>query len=258
MNRDDQFTYFGADFLWDRPTAITDTDRRQHMYLIGRTGTGKSTLIENLILQDIYRGLGIAFVDPHGTSAERLLDRIPSFRTRDVVYFRPADLERPLGINLLEEVHPDQAHFVAQGVVGAFKSIWSDSWGPRMDRIFYNAVAALLDRRNSTLLGVLCLLIDDEYRKRIVPDIHDPIIRQFWEIEYPGYGQQLKQEAIAPIQNKVERFLSSAVMRNIFGQKKSTVNFFDLINSNKIFIANLSKGEIGEMNCNLIGSLLAT
>src|SRR5205823_9088368 len=145
-----------------------------------------------------------------------------------------------------------------KAVVGAFKSVWSDSWGPRMERILYNAVAALLEQRTATLLGVLRLLVDDAYRKRIVPTISDPVIRAFWEIEYPEYQKQFKQEAISPIQNKVERFLSNFVMRNIFGQKKSAIDFFDLMNSNKIFIANLYNGEIGEMNCNLSGSLIVT
>ena len=127
-----------------------------------------------------------------------------------------------------------------------------------MERILFNAVSALLEQRTATLLGVLRLLVDDGYRKRIVPNISDPVIRAFWEIEYPEYQKQFKQEAISPIQNKVERFLSNFVMRNIFGQKKSAIDFFDLMNSNKIFIANLSKGEIGDMNCNLTGSLIIT
>jgi hypothetical protein len=258
MNDDIQPVYFGTHLVHDTPVPITDEDRRRHLYIIGRPGAGKSRLMENLFLQDIYAGRGTAFIDPHGTSAERVLDHIPSYRTRDVVYFRPADFEQPIGLNILENVHPDHVQLVAQGVVGAFKSVWSDSWGPRMERILYNAIAALLEQKTSTLLGVLRLLVDDAYRKRIVPGITDPVIRAFWEIEYPEYQKQFKQEAISPIQNKVERFLSNFVMRNIFGQKKSAIDFFDLMNSNKIFLANLSKGEIGDMNCNLAGSLIIT
>ena len=248
--------YFGAHHVWGTPIAITDEDRRRHVYIIGRPGAGKSRLMENLFLQDVFAGGGAAFIDPHGTSAERVLDLIPSYRTRDVVYFRPADLEQPIGMNILQNVHPDHVQLVAQGIVGAFKSVWRDSWGPRMERILYNAVAALLEQRTATLLGVLRLLVDDAYRKHIVPHITDPVIRTFWEVEYPDYQKQFKQEAISPIQNKVERFLSNFVMRNIFGQKKSAIDFFDLMNSRKIFIANLSKGEIGETNCNLAGSLI--
>jgi hypothetical protein len=145
---------------------------------------------------------------------------------------------------------------MAQGIVGVFKSVWRDSWGPRMERILYNAVVALLEYPDSTLLGVLRILVDDAYRKRIVKNLRNPVIRTYWEIEYSEMQKQFKQEAIAPIQNKVERFLSSTVMRNIFGQRTCAIDFFDLMNSKKIFIANLSKGEIGETNCNLAGSLI--
>ena len=260
MNDESQPVYFGTHQPWDEPLpfSITNEDRRRHLSITGKPGTGKSRLMENLFLQDIYAGRGAGFIDPHGTSAERILDHIPSYRTRDVVYFRPADLELPLGFNIFDTVDLDHVHLVAQGIVGAFKSMFSDSWGPRMERILYNAVAALLEQRTATLLGVLRLLVDDPYRKRVVFNITDPVIRDFWEIEYPTYLKQFKQEAINPIQNKVERFLSNFVMRNIFGQKKSAIDFFDLINTNKIFIANLSSDEIGDMNCNLAGSLIIT
>jgi hypothetical protein len=250
--------YVGAHHVWGTPIAITDDDRRRHVYIIGRPGAGKSRLMENLFLQDVYAGGGAGFIDPHGTSAERILDHIPSYRHRDVVYFHPADLDRPIGMNILQNVEPDQVQLVAQGIVGAFKSVWRDSWGPRMERILYNAVAALLEQRTATLLGVLRLLVDDAYRKRIIPRITDPVIRAYWEVEYPDLQKQFKHESISPVQNKVERFLSNFVMRNIFGQKRSAIDFYDLMNSNKIFIANLSKGEIGETNCNLAGSLVIT
>ncbi len=250
--------YLGTNHVWGTPIPITEDDHCRHLYIIGLTGAGKSRLMENLFLQDVYAGRGAAIIDPHGTSARRVLDHIPTSRTRDVVYFNPADLERPIGINILENVHPDHAHLVAQEIVSAMRSLWSDSWGPRMERILYNAVLALLFQRTATLLGVLRLLVDDAYRRRIIPHILDPVIRAYWEVEYPDMQKQFKQEAISPIQNKVERFLSNVVMRNIFGQKKSAIDFFDLMNSRKIFIGNLAKGEIGETNCNLAGSLLIT
>jgi hypothetical protein len=181
MNDKTQPVYFGTHHVWDEPLpfSITNEDRRRHLYIIGRPGAGKSRLKENIFLQDVYAGRVAGFIDPHGTSAERILDHIPSYRTRDVVYFRPADFELPIGMNILQDVHPDQVPFVAQGIVGAFKRLWSDSWGPRMERILYNAVAALLEQKTSTLLGVLRLLVDDAYRKRIVPNISDPVIRAF-------------------------------------------------------------------------------
>jgi hypothetical protein len=251
--------YVGFVSGWGTPIAITDDDRRRHMYIIGLPGAGKSRLMENLFLQDVYAGRGAAFLDPHGTSAERVLDHIPSFRHRDVVYFYPADVERPIGLNIFKGVDKTDQRaidLVAQGIVGSLKKVWRDSWGPRMERIFYNAVVALLEYPDSTLLGVLRLLVDNAYRKRIAKNLRNPVIRAYWEVEYPDMQKQFKQEAIAPIQNKVERFLASTVMRNIFGQRKCAVDFFDVMNSNKIFIANLSKGEIGEINCNLAGSLI--
>ena len=253
-------TIFGThDSGWNNETiAIEEADRLRHVYIIGRTGTGKSTLLENLILQDIQKGMGCAFFDPHGSSAQTLLERIPKNRTRDVIYFNPKDMEHPFGINLLSDVTPDTQHIVAQGVVSAFQNIWADSWGPRMDRIFYNAVAALLDYGHGTLLGVLRLLIDPTYRKYILSFVQDPIIKQFWEKEFPKYPERLRQEAIAPVQNKIERFLSNALMRNIFGQKKSSINFSQILDRKQIFIADLSKAQIGELNANLIGSLLTT
>jgi hypothetical protein len=154
MNDESRPVYFGAHHVWGTPISITDEDRRRHLYIIGRPGAGKSRLMENIFLQDVYAGRGAAFIDPHGTSAERILDHIPSYRTRDVVYFHPADFEQPIGFNILQNVHPDHVQLVAQGVVGAFKSVWSNSWGPRMERILYNAVAALLEQKTSTLLGV--------------------------------------------------------------------------------------------------------
>jgi hypothetical protein len=263
MNDKNQPVYFGTHHVWDEPLpfSITDEDRRRHLYVIGRSGAGKSRLMENLFLQDVYAGRGAGFIDPHGTSAERILDHIPSYRTRDVVYFHPADFEWPIGMNIFKNVEPDNpihVQLVAQGIVGGLKRLWSDSWGPRMERILYNAVVALLEQQDGTLLGVLRLLVDDAYRKRIVSYISDPVIRAYWEIEYPEMQKQFKQEAISPIQNKVERFLSNSVMRNILGQKQCAIDFFDLMNTNKIFIANLSKGEIGEINCNLAGSLIIT
>jgi hypothetical protein len=186
MNDESHLVYFGERDMWGPPAvpiAITNEDRRRHLSIIGKPGAGKSRLMENLFLQDVYAGIGAGFIDPHGTSAERILDHIPSYRTRDVVYFRPADLGWPIGINILQYVHTDHVHLVAQGIVGALKSVWNDSWGPRMERILYNAVAALLEKRTATLLGVLRLLVDDPYRKRVVLSITDPVIRDFWEIE---------------------------------------------------------------------------
>jgi energy-coupling factor transporter ATP-binding protein EcfA2 len=253
-------TYIGdAVSGWgNSPLNLTEKDRLRHIYIIGRTGSGKSTLLENIALQDIHDGLGCAFFDPHGDSATRILERIPSHRTRDVVYLRPADIDRPLGINVLESVPAESVHLVAQGVVSAFRNIWKDSWGPRMDRIFYNAVSAILAYGHGTLLGVLRILVDNDFRKLVLESIEDPMLHDFWAVQYPGYQERFKQEAIDPIQNKVERFLSSSVMRNILGQKHSTIDLRFIMNNRRILIVDLSKGEIGELYANLLGSLLIT
>jgi hypothetical protein len=163
-------SYIGNREVWggSRPFGLSRTDRRQHLYTIGKTGTGKTTLLRNLILQDIERGEGVGVIDPHGDLSQELLEHIPSWRTDDVVYFNPADHEHPIGFNLLQSVPPQRRHLVASGVVSAFKSIWRDSWGPRLEYILYAAVAALLDCQNVTLLGVQRILTDPLYRRRLV------------------------------------------------------------------------------------------
>ena len=211
---------------WGDPVTfgISPTDRRQHLYVIGKTGSGKTTLLRNLIVQHIAAGHGVGLIDPHGDLAEELLDHIPPARTDDLVYFHPGDLGFPVGLNLFANVLPDDRHLVASGIVGAFKSIWRDSWGPRLEYILYNAIAALLDCENMTLLGVNRLLTDPAFRSRIVLRIRDPFIRDFWENEFASYDPRFQREAIAPIQNKLGQFLLNPVVRNILGQVKSRVS----------------------------------
>jgi hypothetical protein len=186
MNHNDsQPVYVGFDSVWGTPISITDDDRRRHVYIIGLPGAGKSRLMENLFLQDVYAGRGAAFLDPHGTSAERVLDHIPSYRHRDVVYFHPADVERPIPLNIFKGVDKTDHKAIdrwAQGIVGTFKKVWRDSWGPRMERIFSNAVLALLEYPDSMLLGVLRILVDNAYRKRIARNLRNPVIRAYWEV----------------------------------------------------------------------------
>lgn len=248
-------TYGGS-----QPFGLAPADRRQHLYVIGKTGTGKTTLLRNLLIQDIEAGRGCALIDPHGDLAEELLDHIPPSRTDDLVYFDPSDLEHPFGFNLLERVVPDERHLVAQGVVAACAHIWQDSWGPRLAYILTNAVSALLDypgsRGAQTLLGVPRLLIDERYRAQIVRHIENPKVRQFWLEEFPGYTDRLAAEAIAPIQNKVGAFLTSPALRNILGQPKSTLSPSAIMNEGRILIANLAKGRLGEADANLLGALL--
>ena len=241
-----------------RPFGISAKDQRQHLYIIGKTGSGKTTLLRNLILQHIALGHGVGVIDPHGDLAEELLNHIPPRRADHLVYFNPGDLEFPIGLNVIGNVAPDDRHLVASGIVSAFKGIWRDSWGPRLEYILYNAVSALLDCRNATLLGVNRLLTDDAYRAKVVRQIKDPFIRAFWAEEYENYDERFKREAIAPIQNKIGQFLLNPVVRNILGQVKAKVNIRFVMDNSRLFIANLSKGQLGHDKANLLGSLLVT
>lgn len=242
------------------PLVLSDADRRQHLYVVGKTGTGKSTLLRNLLLQDIEAGRGCALLDPHGDLSVDLLEHVPSWRTGDLVYFDPSDRARPVGFNPLSPVPQDERHLVARGVVMACRHLWADSWGPRLAYILHNAVAALLDASarygGMTLLAVPRLLAEPAFRARVVRAIENPQVRQFWVSEFPGYGERFAAEALAPIQNKIGQFATSPVLRNILGQVKSTIRPSRIMDEGRIFIANLGKGAIGEDDANLLGSLL--
>ena len=241
-----------------RKFGIKTDDRRRHMYVIGKTGMGKTVLLENMTLSDIYSGHGCCYVDPHGDTAERLLDFIPSWRINDVVYFNPADLDYPMGFNILEAVDERHKHLVASGMMGVFKKIWENLWSARMEYILNNTILALLDNPGSTLLGINRMLSDAEYRKKIVSNVKDPIVKQFWLTEFASYNEKYAQEAVAPIQNKIGQFLSASVIRNIVAQVKSTMHIREMMDNEKIFIVNLSKGRIGEDNSRLLGGMLIT
>ncbi|MGA3304363.1 MAG: DUF87 domain-containing protein [Methylovirgula sp.] len=234
-------------------------ERRRHLYVIGQTGTGKSTLLLNLIRQDFAAGEGLALLDPHGDLAEAALAHIPKPRTNDFVYINPADDERPIGFNPLALVADDLKPVVADGVVSAFRHVWPDSWGPRLDYILTNAVRALLDVPGATLLMLPRLLIDQPFRFRLVEHhVRDPLIRAFWLNEYTGYSDSFRTEAIAPIQNKVGKALMVPSLRNMLAQPKSTINLRRLMDEGAIVICNLSKGRLGESIAHLLGALLTT
>lgn len=250
--------YIGEREVWGQSQAfgIDAADRRHHIYAIGKTGSGKTTLLRNLIVQDIEAGRGVGVIDPHGDLAEELLDYIPPFRSDDVVYLNAADLDYPIGFNLLADVALDRRHLVASGVVSVLKSIWRDSWGPRLEYVLYNAVATLLDNEHATLLGLPRLLVDENYREKLVKKVKDPLIQGFWRNEYARYDRQFRQEMIAPIQNKIGRFLMNAPIRNMVGQVKSKIDLRFMMDDGRILIANLAKGRLGEDKANLLGSLL--
>lgn len=233
-------------------------DRRQHMYIIGQTGTGKTALLRNLALQDIKNGKGISIIDPHGEFVESVLDCIPEERADDVVYFNPVDVEHPIGFNILEVPDPEYKHLVASGLMGIFMKIWPDVWSPRMEYILNNCTLALLDTPGTTLLGIPRILVDKDYRQKIVANVKDPVVRSFWIHEYETWRDQFRNEAIVPIQNKVGQFLNTSMIRNVVGQEKSTINITDIMDSKKILLVNVSKGRIGEDNSSLLGGMVIT
>ena len=238
---------------------LDSEERRRHLYIVGQTGTGKSTLLLNLIRQDLVAGEGIALLDPHGDLAEAALAHVPRARTNDLVYINPADIERPIGFNPLSGVPDTLKPIVADGVVSAFRHVWPDSWGPRLDYILTNAVRALLDVPGATLLMLPRLLIDEPFRVQLVSShVGDPVVRAFWPNEYAGYGDSFRAEAISPIQNKIGKALIDPRLRNMLAQPKSTITLRRLMDEGAIVICNLAKGGLGEGTAHLLGALLTT
>lgn len=258
LNRD--LTYLGITTYRDKNTlfGIKRKDRRQHVYLLGKSGTGKSVLMFNMIIQNIQNGEGVCVVDPHGELVESVLSAIPPHRVKDVVYFNPADAEHHIGFNVLELIDPQYKHLVASGLMGIFTKIWANAWSARMEYILNNAILALLDTPGTTLLGIPRMLVDKDYRQKIISNLKDPVIKAFWIHEYEAWQDKFRNEAIAPIQNKVGQFLSTSIIRNVVGQSKSTINIFDIMNDGKIFLVNVSKGRIGEDNSGLLGGMIIT
>lgn len=260
MVKENTITFFAQTDSRNRkiPFGIKSHDRTKHMYVIGKTGMGKSTLLENMVVQDIQNGEGVAFIDPHGKSAELLLDYVPRERINDVLYFAPFDMEHPVSFNVMEDVGADKRHLVANGLMSAFKKIWVDAWSARMEYILNNILLALLEYPGSTLIGVNRMLADKDYRKKVVENITDPSVRSFWIDEFARYGDRYMQEAGAAIQNKIGQFISNPLVRNIIGQPKSTFDIRTLMDDRKILVINLSKGRVGEANANLLGSMIIT
>lgn len=255
-----ELTYLGVSTYRDKNTlfGIKRKDRRQHVYILGKSGTGKSVLMFNMIIQNIQNGEGVCLVDPHGENVEAVLSAIPPHRMKDVIYFNPADADYHIGFNVLELVDPQYKHLVASGLMGIFTKIWANAWSARMEYILNNCILALLDTPDTTLLGIPRMLVDKDYRQKIINNLKDPVIKAFWVHEYEAWQEKFRNEAIAPIQNKVGQFLSTSIIRNVVGQQKSTINIFDMMNEGKIFLVNVSKGRIGEDNSALLGGMIIT
>jgi hypothetical protein len=256
----EQITYIAETDSRNKSKAfgIKSKDRSRHMYVIGKTGMGKSTVLENMAVQDIKNGEGLAFIDPHGKSADLLLDYVPKERVDDVIYFAPFDVEHPIAFNVMEDVGYDKRHLVVSGLMSAFKKIWVDAWSARMEYILSNTLLALLEYPGSTLLSINRMFSDKEYRKKVVENVTDTTVKAFWEEEFAGYTDRFAAEATPAIQNKVGQFTSNPLIRNIIGQPNSSFDLRKVIDEKKIFIVNLSKGRIGEVNANLLGSMIIT
>lgn len=252
--------YFAqTDFRGKKTTfGIKSEDRSRHVYVIGKTGMGKSTMLENLAIQDIKNGEGICFIDPHGSTAEKLLDYVPEERIKDVLYFAPFDLDHPVAFNVMEDVGTDKRHLVVSGLMSVFKKIWVDAWSARMEYILANTLLALLEYPGSTLLSINKMLADKKFREEVINHVKDPGVRSFWVDEFSKYTERYAQEATPAIQNKIGQFTSNPLIRNIIGQSESTVDFRKIMDDKKILIINLSKGRIGETNANLLGSMIIT
>lgn len=259
-NSEERITFIArSNFRDDRRIfGIRQADRRAHTYLIGKTGTGKSTLLETLVRQDIQAGQGIALLDPHGDLAERILASLPETRKEDLIYFNVPDFKHPLGFNPLEPVSPERRPLAASGLLDVFKKIWIDSWGPRMEHILRNALLALFDQPQATLADVLRLLSDRDFRRNAMTYVVNVNVREFWLREYESYPARFRIEAIAPIQNKVGAFLANPILSGILTQSRSAFNLRQVMDDSRILLVNLAKGKIGEDSAGLLGALLVS
>jgi energy-coupling factor transporter ATP-binding protein EcfA2 len=257
---DNRVTYFAETDARNKRVkfGIKSIDRTKHVYVIGKTGMGKSTLLENMAVQDIQNGAGMAFIDPHGKTADLLLEYVPKERIRDVIVIAPFDTDFPISFNVLESVDPKKRHLVVGGLMSTFKKIWEDAWSARMEYILTNTLLALLEVPGTTLLGVNRLLSDKAYRNEIVGQVQDPSVKAFWTKEFASYTERQAAEAVPAIQNKVGQFTANPLIRNMIGQPVSSFDFRKAMDEGKIIIINLSKGRIGDENMKLLGGLLVT
>lgn len=240
------------------PFGIRPDDRRRHMYVIGKTGMGKSTLLENMIFSDILSGKGIGVIDPHGDLIEAILRFTPKNRSNDVILFDPADRDFPISFNMLECANPDQRSLICSGLMSVFTKLWPEAFSGRMEHILRNTLLALLENEGSSMLGILRMFGDDAYRAKLVSNITDPVVKSFWETEYAGWSDKYRTEAIAAIQNKIGQLLTTPLIRNIVGQVKSTLDVRHAMDTGKIVLVNLSKGKLGEDTSAFLGSMLVT
>lgn len=236
---------------------IKRIDRGRHLYIIGQTGTGKSKLLNLLALSDIYHNQGMAIIDPHGDFATDMLQFIPEYRLKDVIYFNPTDRDYPFAFNPLEIYDEAFKNDISSEMVGVLKRMF-DSWGPRLEYILRYTILALLDYPDSTMLGITRMLTDKEFRKAVIKEIKDPVVKAFWVTEFASWNDKFATEAVAPILNKVGAFVANPLIRNIIGQPKSSFDLRKAMDEGKILVVNLSRGQIGEDNASVLGALMVT
>lgn len=262
MNRptDNQVAFFArTNFRNSRKLfGIRQADRLHHMYVIGKTGTGKSTLLETLMREDLRLGNGFALLDPHGDLAERVREAVPEERREDLIYFDAADMSSSVGYNPLAGVPNANRAVAASGILDAFKKLWADSWGPRLEHILRNALIALLDYPGSTLADILRMLDDKSFRKSVASRVYNPTVRGFWLREYEGYTARLRAEAIAPVQNKVGAFLAHPGLHQVLTQRGDLLDLRSVMDRGRILLVNLSKGRLGADASWLLGALLVS
>jgi len=237
---------------------IKRRDRRHHMYLVGKTGMGKSTLLRTLIVSDLWAGNGLALIDPHGDLADQVIPCVPEFRREDLIAFDPSTPRGLVPFNPLAVIDASRRHLAAAGLVAAFRKIWIDSWGPRVEYILYNTLRALLDFPGASLLDVPRLLTSETYRLTVLRYVTEPRVREFWEREFFAYPPNFRAEAISPIQNKIGQYLASPAVRQILQQNERNLDLRGVMDGGKILIANLSKGKLGEATSSLLGALLVS
>ena len=255
-----EINFFGRTIFKNKETifGIKEIDRRRHVWVIGKTGTGKSTLIANMAIDDLKKDRGIGIIDPHGDLCDVIMDYIPKHRINDVIYFNPADKDFPIAINPLEVTNKEEAELVVSGIVSIFNKIFGFSWGPRLEYILRNSLSTLAQVPNTTLKDIPLILTNKQFRAKVVEDLDDEVLKNFWVNEFDKMTEKLQQEAISPILNKVGQFVASPLIRSVIGHPKSSISLDDAMNDGKIFLANLSQGRLGEDNAALLGAMLIT
>jgi type IV secretory pathway TraG/TraD family ATPase VirD4 len=260
MLENQEISYFGTTNARypHRTFGMRQVDRLFHTYVIGKTGTGKTTLLETVALQDMMCGRGVAVIDPHGDLAERLVAQVPGWRERDLVYLNAPDLSQPYGYNPLRRVRADRIAMAASGLMEAFEKLWGEAWGVRMEHVLRNALYALIEFGEAKLPDILRMLTEKPFQRAVLARVTNEQVRAFWATEFPNYNPRYRQESIAPIQNKVGAFLADPRLYRMFTSPPVDLHFRQIMDEGKILIVNLARGRLGEDSANLLGALLVT